>query len=118
MTDALNFRIQAFDPEGQFLWTFGRHGDGSGDLAAPKGVGVDGDGHVFVVDALFAAVQIFERDGSLLLAFGEQGSRAGQFWLPAGLCISPKGEMFVADAYNRRVQVFALGANASSEERK
>jgi hypothetical protein len=33
VTDALNFRIQAFDRQGHFLWKFGHHGDGSGDLA-------------------------------------------------------------------------------------
>jgi len=108
VTDALNFRVQAFDPDGRFLWKLGQGGDGAGDFAAPKGVAADMQGHVFVVDALFDAVQIFDRDAVLLLAFGERGSSAGQFWLPGGIFISSRNEVYVADAYNRRVQVFQL----------
>ena len=84
----------------------GRHGDGSGNLAAPKGVAADSQGHVYVVDALFDAVQIFERDGSLLLAFGERGTERGQFWLPAGIFIGPNNRIYIADAYNQRIQIF------------
>ncbi len=106
VTDALNYRIQAFDREGRFLWKMGRHGDASGNLAAPKGVATDSQGHLYIVDALFDAVQIFERDGTLLLAFGERGIQPGQFWIPAGIFISPQNRIYVADAYNQRVQIF------------
>ena len=118
VTDALNFRVQAFDRGGRFLWKLGRAGDGAGDFAAPKGVAADSDGHVFVVDALFDAVQIFDRDDTLLLAFGERGSRAGQFWLPGGIFISTKNEIYVADSYNRRVQVFQSRAESAANVRK
>jgi DNA-binding beta-propeller fold protein YncE len=101
----MNFRVQAFDLVGNHLATFGRHGDGSGDFAQPKGLAVDQEGHVYVADALFDRVQIFDSDGNYLLAFGGTGAKAGDFWLPAGLFIAD-GRIFVADSYNRRVQVF------------
>lgn len=106
VTDALNYRIQAFDREGKFLWKMGHHGDASGNLAAPKGVATDSQGHLYVVDALFDAVQIFERNGSLLLAFGGRGIQPGQLWIPAGIFINPQDRIYVADAYNQRVQIF------------
>jgi hypothetical protein len=87
---------------------FGRHGDGAGDFAAPKGIAVDSQGHVFVADAMFDAVQVFRPDGVLLLGFGSQGSGVGQFWLPNGLYVNGADHLFVADAYNRRVQVFRI----------
>jgi len=118
VNDALNFRIQAFDRQGRFLWKQGHHGDGSGDLAAPKGIAFDAEDHLFIVDALFDAVQIFDRDGTFLLAFGERGTRAGQFWLPAGLFIDSTQRIFVADAYNRRVQVFQGTLGATPEARR
>lgn len=108
VTDALNFRIQAFDREGKFLWKMGHHGDSSGFFSAPKGVAADGQGHIYVVDALFDAVQIFDRDGSLLLAFGERGIGRGQLWIPAGIFINPRDQIYVADSYNQRVQIFEL----------
>jgi DNA-binding beta-propeller fold protein YncE len=106
VTDALNFRIQAFDQEGKFLWKMGHHGDSSGNLAAPKGVATDSQGHLYVVDALFDAVQIFDRNGTLLLAFGEHGAQRGQFWLPGGIFINSRNRIYVADAYNQRIQIF------------
>ena len=112
ITDAMNFRIQSLSPEGKFLWQFGKNGNGTGDLASPKGVASDSAGHVYVVDALFDAVQIFDRQGQLLLAFGEHGTARGQFTLPRGIFIASDDKVYVADAYNQRVQVF-LGAVAS-----
>jgi hypothetical protein len=57
------------------LGSFGRHGDGSGDLAMPKGVAVDRDGVVYVVDGLFDNVQLFDRSGAFLLTLGAAGGR-------------------------------------------
>ena len=96
MTDALNYRVQAFDRDGKFLWKMGRQGDGSGDFAAPKGVASDSEGHVYVVDALFDAVQMFDRHGRLLVAFGEHGTEGGQFGF-RGAFSSAGDEIYVAD---------------------
>jgi DNA-binding beta-propeller fold protein YncE len=101
----MNFRIQVFDLDGRFISSFGSHGDGSGDFAQPKGVGIDAEGHVYVVDALFNRVQIFDEQGVLLLVFGGDGGAPGEFWLPSGLQIAGD-RIYVADSYNRRVQIF------------
>ena len=105
VTDALNFRVQIFDPNGTPLSAFGSHGDASGDLARPKGIGVDRNGDIYLVDALFDAVQMFDREGRYLMAFGSQGREPGHFWLPSGLAIDGD-RVYVADSYNQRVQVF------------
>ena len=55
------------DLDGKFLSSFGRHGNGSGDFAQPNGVGVDSEGHIYVVDALFDCVQIFDTKGRFLI---------------------------------------------------
>ena len=77
MVDTLNHRVQAFTPEGAFLSSFGRLGNGTGDFASPKGAAMDDKGRVYVVDALFDAVQIFDPGGRLLLALGRQGNKKG-----------------------------------------
>ena len=41
----------------------GELGDGAGNFAAPKGVAVDRDGHIYAADAMFDAVQVFDADG-------------------------------------------------------
>lgn len=108
VTDTLNFRISAFDERGAPLGVFGRHGDGSGDLAMPKGVAADRDGVVYVVDSLFDNVQLFDRQGRFLLTLGRRGTAPGEFWLPSGVFLSNDDELYVADTYNRRVQVFRI----------
>jgi DNA-binding beta-propeller fold protein YncE len=113
VTDALNFRIEAFGADGQVKYQFGKIGDGAGNFAAPKGVAIDREGHVYVADAMFNAVQVFDAQGRLLLGFGEQGTQAGQFWIPNGLYIDAKQQLFVADAYNRRIQVFQIVPGSS-----
>jgi DNA-binding beta-propeller fold protein YncE len=91
VTDSLNFRIQKFDPSGNFIKSFGRHGDTPGSFARPKGLDVDREGNLYVADAAFQNVQVFEDGtGSLLLFFGGGGTNAGQMVLPSGVHIDYK----------------------------
>jgi len=107
VADSLNFRVMMFDPDGKQLFTTGRRpGDASGNLQRPKGVALDSDDNLYVVDALFDNVQIFNLKGQLLLAFGSAGAGPGEFALPAGIAIDQHDLIYVADAYNGRVQVF------------
>jgi DNA-binding beta-propeller fold protein YncE len=105
-SDSLNFRIQAFTPEGKFLRTFGSIGTGPGHFSRPKGVAVDSDGNVYVVDGLFDNVQIFDRKSRLLMAFGRSGDGYGEFWLPTGIFIDQNDRIYISDSYNKRVQIF------------
>lgn len=109
VTDSLNFRVQIFDErDGKPLARFGHHGDGSGDIAMPKGVAVDADGAIYVVDAVFDNVQLFDRDGTFLLTLGQRGVELGEFWLPSGATIGADRRLYVCDTYNHRVQVFQI----------
>jgi sugar lactone lactonase YvrE len=106
VNDAMNFRVQIFDPEGQLASAFGKLGNGSGDMSRSKGVAVDQRGHVYVADALFDNFQIFDRAGRLLMFVGEQGRGPGQFWMPAGLAIH--GTTVAAADAEGRVQLFEI----------
>ena len=50
VADFYNGRIQKFNPGGTFLTSFGRRGDGKGELRFPIAVSVAPDGAVFVAD--------------------------------------------------------------------
>jgi len=116
VSDAANYRVQAFDADGGFRRVIGRHGDTPGSLARPKGVAVDSEGHLYVVDAAFNNVQIFDPDGRLLLAFGGVGTGAGGLWLPTGLSIDERDRIYVADRYNDRVQIFEYLPDRAGED--
>lgn len=106
VSDGMNFRVQAFDREGNYLRHVGRHGDSPGSFARPKGVAVDSEGHLYVVDAAFNNVQVFDSDGRLLLAFAQFGNREGQVWMPSGIDIDASDRIYLTDRYNDRIQVF------------
>ena len=86
-----------------------------GQFSRAKGIAVDSDGHIYVVDAAFNNYQIFDQDGQLMLCVGSIGQGDGQFWLPAGAYMGPDDMLYVVDQYNFRVQVFQyLGGNTAA----
>src|SRR5208282_5337569 len=117
VADSVGQHIEVYASDGRHLSTWGsrRHGDGSGDLASPKGVGVDSEGHLYVVDALFDTVQIFDEEGGLLLQFGDKGTAPGEFWLPEGAFINKQDRIYVADSFNGRIQVFEFLGGSQSQ---
>ena len=54
VSDTNNFRIQKYTLEGKYVRSFGSGiGTGPGNFARPKGIDVDRDGRLYVVDAAF-----------------------------------------------------------------
>ena len=106
VTDALNFRIQVFNPEGKFVTSIGKMGNTLGNFSKPKGISLDMEGHIYVVDNLYDTVQIFNRSGELLLNFGTHGGGNEGLWMPNGMYVDKDNYIFIADTYNERVQVF------------
>lgn len=106
VVDAMNFRVQTFDRQGNFQSVFGSLGDGDGSTFRPKGIGLDSENHIYVVEALWGSVRVFDQEGQLLYFFGRRGRGLGEFQLPTGLFIDGNDRVYVADSYNHRVQVF------------
>src|SRR5208282_6556526 len=101
---------------GGFRYAIGSIGEGQGEMFRPKGIGVDSEGHLYVVEAIRGMVQVFDQQGSLLYYFGQRGTGFGDFQLPTGLFIDSQDRVYVVDSYNRRVQMFryfALGKQAA-----
>lgn len=86
VNDSFNYRIQKFDPNGNYVKHFGYQGDTLGGFARPKGIAVDKDGYVYGVDTAFENTQIFDPNSTdLLLFFGGYGPHTGSMYLPSGL---------------------------------
>ena len=84
----------------------GAPGDNLGHFARPKGIALDRDGRLYVVDASFNNVQIFNKDGRVLMFFGEGGDKPGDLLLPAQVVIDYDNlkyfESYVASETSRR----------------
>ena len=108
VVDSGNFRVESFDPDGNFLSSFGSVGRFPGQFARPKGIAVDPAGNVYVVDTAFGNLQIFDRNGQLLMFLGERGEAGypGKFMLPAGVDVDADGRVYMVDQFFRKVDVF------------
>lgn len=64
---------------------------GSGKLMGPKGVSVDRNGHIIVVDNKACCVFIFQPNGKLVTKFGNRGNGDRQFagTLNGNMCTAP-----------------------------
>jgi sugar lactone lactonase YvrE len=61
--DAANQRIQKFSPEGKFLATIGRKGQGPGEFNFPSSLDVDPNGNLVVLDGFVKKIQILTPEG-------------------------------------------------------
>jgi len=104
--DAYNFRIQKFNPQGQFLMSIGKVGDAPGNFARPKGIAVSAEGHLYVTDVAFGNIQIFDANtGDLLLFFGGPGSGPGTLAFPTGLAVDEENVDFFKGLANKDFQL-------------
>jgi DNA-binding beta-propeller fold protein YncE len=108
VTDTLNSRVQKFDPDGKFLFSFGQMGSNWGEFDKPKGVAVDSFGNVYVADSGWSNVQIFNPKGQVLLFFGGRGPVPGMMKNPLAVAIDKANRIYVGDYLNHRIGVYEL----------
>ena len=118
VADFGNNRIQMFLP-GQMTATTvaGVTAPGTITLAGPKGVVLDADGYIFIVDRDLNRV-VGQGPGGFRCILGcthVNGSAPHQLSMPTSLSFDSHGNIFVVDAGNRRVQKFRLIMNSCGE---
>ncbi|MCL5991338.1 MAG: 6-bladed beta-propeller, partial [Bacteroidetes bacterium] len=59
VTDFGEFNIKVYDIDGKYIKSISSYGNGIGQLVRPKGIALDKDNNLYVVDAAFENVQIF-----------------------------------------------------------
>jgi sugar lactone lactonase YvrE len=118
VTDTMNYRVEIFDADGNFISQFGKHCDGPGCFAHPKGIAVDSDGHIWVADPMLDLLQAFDRDGELLGLVGGHGESLGKFSSLDGVYIDKNNRIFTSEQYPGRVQMFRYITDAEAEQLK
>ena len=105
VTDTLNARVQVLDLDGGPLSSIGQRGLYLGNLTRPKGVAVDADDNIYIVESYYDHLLVFDKLGKFLLPIGGTGNQVGQFFLPSGVWNDDMGRIYVADMYNGRVMI-------------
>lgn len=107
VADTMNSRIQVFADGGdRWRLSFGSRGLYVGNLVRPKGVTVDSDGNIYVVESYYDHLLVFNGGGEFLMAIGGMGQETGNFYLPAGAWADSRNRIYVSDMFNGRVMVF------------
>lgn len=98
--DRENYRVQIFDPDGNFL-TQWRH------VGAPWGLELRPDDTLFIADGYNDRILKVTLEGKVLGAFGTNGRMPGELNFAHHLAIDPSGNIFVSEIKNQRAQKFS-----------
>ncbi len=110
VSDIGDNKIKKFSHDGKYLDFTGGYGNYAGQLMRPKGIAVDDESNLYVVDAAFENVQIFNEEGAILMFFGGPYRRHGDMWLPADVEVSYSDlnffSSFVDESFNLKYLIF------------
>jgi len=68
--DTRNSRIQCFSPEGKFLFSFGRLGEGPGELSNnARKIKILEDGNIYIIDYLPRNINVYNRNGQFIFSW-------------------------------------------------
>lgn len=104
VADTGNKRIQVFDPNGKYQFSFGSSGSALGQFNEPSSLAIS-DGHVYVADFWNRRVQIFDLQGHPLSQFPVNVWQSGSYDEPA-IAVDAQGHVYVPDASGARVLVY------------
>lgn len=99
VSDSNNRRVQVFDSQGNFERIIQTAG-------IPRGLAIDEEDRLYVVDALAHAVDIYTLQGEKIASFGGRGIGPGQFAFPNAIDLDEAGRIYVTDRENHQVQVW------------
>lgn len=127
VVDTINFRVQQFTLDGEFIRAFGEAGAVPGTFSRPKGISVDREGYIYVIDSAFENVQVFGQDGGALMFFGAPGNERDSISMPTVVKVDydniPYFDKYIAPDFdveylvlvasqygNNKVTVFGFGS--------
>ena len=94
--------IKVYNSNGRFLYEFGKHGTGEGELNGPTGLAVDKTGHLLVCCANNHRVQVFTLQGKFVTKFGKEELGPHR---PTSVSVLKSGLIIVCE-FENRLQIF------------
>jgi len=98
--DSNNRRVQVFTGEGQFEYFIRTSG-------IPRGMVIDSEDRLYVVDALSHTTDVYSLDGDRIVSFGAEGVGPGQFRYANAISLDSDERIYITDRENNQIQVWA-----------
>jgi DNA-binding beta-propeller fold protein YncE len=112
VTSSNQGRLLFYGPTGDRLGLIDR-GPTHAGLGLPRGLAIDDQDRVYVVDSVAQSVQVYKALSGTDTApryvdrFGSEGTVDGTFEFPNGIAVDTRGHLYVADWNNDRIQVWS-----------
>lgn len=112
LTDIFNHRVVKFGGTGQVALTFGKPGNGPGELYYPNDIAVDSEGYIYVSDSNNSRIQVFEQSGKPYKVYDSKSADLNiNLSITRGVTVDSKGLLYIADAAQGRIFVVKLSKN-------
>lgn len=106
LVDTKGCKIEVFSKAGEHLFSFGKPGDGNGELNRPSPIAINRKGEVVVGDTMNGRVQIFDGDGKFLRKFGQRGDGNAEFQVLKGLSVDSDDNIYVTDGKANQIKIY------------
>lgn len=97
VSDMETLRIQKYSPEGKYLLTIGRKGQGPGEFRSLSVVRFDKDDNLYICDVTGRKISFFSKKGEFLKQINMPGAYENLYINSKGLMVSSKYEQVPAD---------------------
>jgi hypothetical protein len=92
-------RIQAFKPDGEYLYGFAPKGISQERVMDTRGMAFNSKQQLYVGDIDNIRVSVFEHSGDFVQTISHKGALPGELNMPYGLAIDPSDDLFVASYF-------------------
>ncbi|HDN27703.1 MAG TPA: 6-bladed beta-propeller, partial [Thioploca sp.] len=110
VVDALAHRVLKFSTKegkiGELVSQWGKLGDGEGQFSSPKGIAIDTDDNIYIVDAYNYRIQKFTANGTFITQWGKPGTGDSDFLALAYIAVDKSNNVYVVDYLARQIKKF------------
>lgn len=107
LVDNTGGKIEVFTLSGEHLFSFGKPGDGDGELNRPSPIAINHKGEIIVGDTMNGRIQIFDSEGKFLRRFGQRGDSGSEFQILKGISVDSDDNIYVTDGKANQIKIFS-----------
>jgi len=105
VADSGNHRIQKYSPDGEFIASYGKKGQGPGEFQIMGGVAVDNEGQMYVTDRSTNRLKVLSADGNEIKNFATMKITGEIALMSSGESVLTRGLFFSQESFPGLIQI-------------